>query len=429
MSALGRKQTFAIGQKQTLFIPLVLLILRDKVAKNTYFNGGGIMNLSSNFPKKAVVLIVDDALDNLTLMDNLLKDIYTVRAANNGEKALRIARAESPPDLILLDIMMPNMSGHEVAVQLKLDPRTRDIPIIFLTAMASSEDEMRGLSMGAADYITKPISPPVVLARVETQLKVKAAADFLRDKTDFLEQEVARRTREVAAIQDVTIHAMASLAETRDNETGNHIRRTQYYVKALAEKLKHHPRFSAFLTDHVIEMLFKSAPLHDIGKIGIPDSILLKPGRFTPEEFEIMKTHTTLGRDAILHAENQLGMNVDFLKYAKEIAYSHQEKWDGSGYPEALKGDNIPISARLMAVADVYDALISRRVYKEGMPHEKALAIIFEGRGTHFDPDIVDAFKEITEDFRTIAQRFADSDADMAEKAKQLKTVIPTASA
>lgn len=382
------------------------------------------MNLSSNFPKKAVVLIVDDALDNLTLMDNLLKDIYTVKAANNGEKALRIARGESRPDLILLDIMMPNMSGHEVAAQLKLDPHTRNIPIIFLTAMASSEDEMRGLSMGAADYITKPISPPIVLARVETQLKVKAAADFLRDKNDFLEQEVARRTREVAAIQDVTIHAMASLAETRDNETGNHIRRTQYYVKALAEKLKRHPRFSAFLTDHVIEMLFKSAPLHDIGKIGIPDNILLKPGRFTPEEFEIMKTHTTLGRDAIVHAENQLGMDVDFLKYAKEIAYGHQEKWDGSGYPEALRGDDIPISARLMAVADVYDALISRRVYKEGMPHEKALEIIFEGRGTHFDPDIVDAFKEITEEFRTIAQRFADSDADMAEKAKQLETVI-----
>ncbi|NVI84117.1 two-component system response regulator [Janthinobacterium sp. BJB401] len=383
------------------------------------------MNPSSTRPVRPVILVVDDTPDNLLLMANLLKDSYTVKAANNGEKALRIARDAPPPDLILLDIMMPGMTGHEVAQALQGDPATRDIPIIFLTAMASSEDETHGLELGAADYITKPISPPVVLARVRTQLKVKDAADFLRDKNEYLEQEVQRRTRELGAIQDVTIHAMASLAETRDNETGNHIRRTQHYVKVLAEHLSEHPRFRAFLDPDTIKLLFKSAPLHDIGKIGIPDRILLKPGRFEPEEFEIMKTHTTLGRDAIAHAEQQLGMDVDFLRLAKEIAYSHQEKWDGSGYPEGLAGDAIPISARLMAVADVYDALISRRVYKEGMPHEKAVQIIAEGRGSHFDPDVCDAFLANLPAFQQIAARYADSDQDMAKQAAAIAHTLP----
>ncbi|KAF0812083.1 Cyclic di-GMP phosphodiesterase response regulator RpfG [Andreprevotia sp. IGB-42] len=374
---------------------------------------------------KPTILIVDDTPDNLLLMSNLLResDQYIIKAANNGEKALRIAQADPPPDLILLDIMMPGISGHEVARILKAAPATRDIPIIFLTAMASTADETQGLEMGAADYITKPISPPVVLARVDTQLKVKAAADFLRDKNDYLEQEVARRTLEVMAIQDVTIHAMASLAETRDNETGNHIRRTQHYIKVLAEHLRDHPRFRHFLDDETIKLLFKSAPLHDIGKIGIPDRILLKPGRFTPEEFEIMKTHTTLGRDAIAHAEQQLGMDVGFLRLAKEIAYGHQEKWDGSGYPEGKAGDDIPISARMMAVADVYDALISRRVYKEGMSHDEALHIIREGRATHFDPDICDAFLACAEQFQHIAAQFADSDHDIAQKAAALQHI------
>jgi putative two-component system response regulator len=275
------------------------------------------------------------------------------------------------------------------------------------------QDEQKGFLLGAVDYITKPISAPLVLARVKTHLSMKLVHDFLRDKSAFLESEVSERTREVAVLQDVTIHAMASLAETRDNETGNHIRRTAHYVKVLAEKLRTHPRFASFLTERTIELLFKSAPLHDIGKVGIPDRILLKPGRFEPHEMEIMKTHTTLGRDAILAAEKELGVTVDFLKFAKEIAYGHQEKWDGSGYPEALAGDHIPVSARLMAVADVYDALISRRVYKQGMSHEAAVKIIAEGRGSHFDPDMVDAFLEIQHLFVEIALRYADSDHDM----------------
>ncbi|MFM8769537.1 MAG: two-component system response regulator [Rubrivivax sp.] len=381
------------------------------------------MNNPLDFVQKKSILVVDDTPDNLSLMAGLLKDSYRVKLANSGEKALAAVRGPSPPDLILLDIMMPGMSGYEVCAELKQDPATRNIPIIFLTAMSAAEDEKKGLDLGAADYITKPISPPIVLARVKTQLENKAAADFLRDQAQFLSEEVEKKTRLVNAIQDVTILAMASLAETRDSDTGNHIRRTQYYVLELAHRLKDHPHFRGFLTKDNIELLFKSAPLHDIGKVGIPDRILLKPGRFEPEEMEIMKTHTTLGRDAIVHAESALSIQVDFLTMAKEIAYSHQEKWDGSGYPEGLSGDDIPISARLMAVADVYDALISRRVYKDGMPHEKAVNIILEGSGSHFDPDVVDAFMEAAEAFRDIARRYADSDTDLEQKAAYIATV------
>ena len=367
---------------------------------------------------KATILVVDDTPNNLALMSGLLKNQYKVKIANNGEKALKIAQADPLPDLILLDIMMPGLSGYDVIRELKAHPLTREIPVMFITAMSETEDERLGLELGAVDYITKPISPPILLARVETHLKIKRAADFLKDQNAFLEDEVNRRTREIQAIQDVTILAMASLAETRDNETGNHIRRTQHYVRLLANRLKTHPRFGYFLSDKTIELLFKSAPLHDIGKVGIPDHILLKPGRFTPEEFEIMKTHTTLGRDAILAAEKHLGMEVSFLDLAKEIAYYHQEKWDGSGYPTGASGDQIPISARLMAVADVYDALISRRPYKEGMPHDQAVEIMRQGRGSHFDPDVLDAFIALREDFRTVALTYADSDADLKREAR-----------
>jgi len=388
------------------------------------YKGPAMSTLDSG--EKPTILVVDDTPDNLTLVSNLLKKDYRVRVAINGEKALKIAFSETPPDLILLDVMMPVMDGYEVCQQLRSSPLTAHIPIIFLTAKSEVEDERKGLSLGASDYITKPISPPILEARVKTHLVAKAYADFLTDKTAYLESEVARRTREVSAIQDVTIQAMASLAETRDSDTGNHIRRTQFYVKALTSKLKSHPNYSVYLTDSMIEMIFKSAPLHDIGKVGIPDRILLKPGRFEPAEFEIMKTHTTLGRDAIQAAETSLGLEVEFLSIAKEIAYGHQEKWDGSGYPEGLKGESIPISARLMAVADVYDALISRRVYKDSMPHEKAIAIIEEGRGSHFDPDMVDAFLAIQDEIKLIAARYADSDADMDVKRKQLELVAPT---
>jgi putative two-component system response regulator len=235
---------------------------------------------------------------------------------------------------------------------------------------------------------------------------------MLEDRNLHLEHLVQKRTARLSQMQDAIILAMASLAETRDNETGNHIRRTQHYVAALARALQHHPRFVGLLTDAHIELLYKSAPLHDIGKVGIPDRILLKPGRLTPDEFEIMKQHTVIGRDAILDVERHLGTGDTFLRFAREIAYSHQEKWDGSGYPEGLTGDAIPVSARLMAVADVYDALICRRVYKPAFPHHEAMRLLREGRGTHFDPDVLDAFLQIEAEIVAIAARFRDEETD-----------------
>jgi putative two-component system response regulator len=254
--------------------------------------------------------VVDDTPSILSLMNCVLEDEYKVKIANGGEKALQIVASDSPPDLILLDIMMPGMDGYEVCRRLKRDPKTMNIPVIFFSGMSGVDDEQKGLELGAVDYVPKPISVPIVMARVKNHLALSAMANFLRDQNDFLEREVAKRTREVMAIQDVTILAMTSLAETRDSETGHHIRRTQFYVKALAEKLRDHPRFAWFLMDTNINTLFKSAPLHDIGKVGIPDRILLKSGRLEPDEFDLMKTHTTLGHDAIERAETLLGTNV-----------------------------------------------------------------------------------------------------------------------
>jgi len=359
-------------------------------------------------PPKPSILVVDDSPDDLSLMFGLLKKLYTVKGATNGENALKVARGGNPPDLILLDVMMPGASGYEVCQELKSDPATQDVPIIFLTALTEAAEEFRGLRMGAVDYITKPVNPAIFLSRVKVHLENKAAKELLKNQNALLEREVKRRTRQIQDTQDATIIILASIVETRDNETGNHIRRTQHYVRELARQLRTHPRFADYLTDHQIDILFKSAPLHDIGKVGIPDSILLKPGKLTREEFETMKTHTTLGYKAIEDAETTLGMKVEFLACAKEIALTHQEKWNGEGYPRQLKGDAIPISGRLMAVADVYDALRSRRVYKPGLPHEQAAAVIIEGKGNHFDPDVVDAFVAIADRFVVIADRFLD---------------------
>jgi len=360
------------------------------------------------------VLIVDDTPENIDVLGEILRPYYKRSVALNGEKALQIAGSESPPDLVLLDIMMPGIDGYEVCRRLKEDKRTHDIPVIFVTAKGEVDDETTGFELGAVDYITKPVSPPLVPARVRAHLELATARKALKNQNTILENMVDERTREIQITQDVTIEALASLAETRDNETGSHIRRTQNYVKALAEELVTHVRFSAYLDDAEIALLYKSAPLHDIGKVGVPDSILLKPGKLSDEEFETMKEHALYGRDALLRAEAALGdkASSSFLKLAREIAYSHHEKWDGSGYPEGMVGDAIPIAARFMAVADVYDALISRRVYKPPFSHEKAVDIIREGRGSHFDPDIVDAFLEIHESFRGIAIEYADSDEE-----------------
>lgn len=360
-----------------------------------------------NTPKKTI-LAVDDTPANIDVVKGVLADTYFVQAAIHGQMALKIIH-KAKPDLILLDIMMPDMDGYAVCQHIKADALTRDIPIIFLTAKTAVEDEARGFALGAVDYITKPISPAILLARVKTHLELKDARDALRHQNEILEEKVIKRTQQLTELQDVAMIAMGSLAEARDPETGNHIRRTQRYVALLAHHVKNHPRFRDLLTPANITSICKSAPLHDIGKVGVPDHILLKPGKLTDVEFAEMKRHVTYGRDAIIAAERSIAQADDFLVFTREIAYYHHEKWDGSGYPEGLAGDAIPIPARLMAIADVYDALISRRVYKSAFTHKDAVAIIQEGKGRHFDPDLVAAFMEIEGDFLLVAQEYSDS--------------------
>jgi putative two-component system response regulator len=370
---------------------------------------------------RQTVLVVDDTPENLIVLGELLQPYYRVRVANSGPRALRIAASDPKPDLVLLDVMMPEMDGCAVLGRLRDDPATRDIPVIFVTAMDTVEDEQRGFDLGAVDYITKPLRPAIVLARVRAHLELKQARDWLRDQNAFLEAEVARRLGENLLIQEVSIHSLARLAETRDPETGNHLRRTQEYVRTLARQLQPHPRFAAFLSDRNIDLVARSAPLHDIGKVGIPDHILLKPGKLTPEEWEIMKTHAQLGSEAIEQAERDAERPVEFLALAKEITRWHHEKWDGSGYPDGLAGDAIPVSARLMALADVFDALICRRVYKPSMPFAQARDIIVAERGRHFDPDMVDAFLAVFDEFETIAERYGDSDESLIAKLAKIQ--------
>ena len=363
--------------------------------------------LDINNSPLATVLIVDDDPGNLATLGSVLQPYFDVMAAPSGARALQLV-ASCSPDLILLDVLMPVMDGYEVLACLRDNPVTRDIPVIFVTGLDSTLDEERGLALGAADYITKPYRPPIILARVHTQLKLKHTCDMLANQNAYLEDEVVKRTRDIQLIQDVTINALGELAETRDPETGHHLWRTKQYVRILAERLQAHPRFSNFLTDNVIELLVKSAPLHDIGKVGIPDYILLKPGKLSDEEWSIMKTHSLLGTLALERAGREAGRNVEFLEIAKQITHFHHEKWDGSGYPDGLKSDAIPIPARLMALADVFDALISRRVYKSPMPVEQARDIIAGERGSHFDPDVVDAFSACFDDFVAIARNYQD---------------------
>jgi putative two-component system response regulator len=362
-----------------------------------------------NLPSKTI-LVVDDSPENIAVLNELLQPHYQVRIATSGLKALKIAGQQPYPDLILLDVMMPEMNGYEVFEKLRANPATHGIPVIFVTAMDSVEAQLQGLELGAVDYLIKPIVPSVVLVRIQLQLELKAARDRLATQNAWLESEIALRMKENELIQEVSIRALAHLAETRDPETGNHIIRTQSYVKLLATMLMDKPRFSAVLTKAYIDLLTRSAPLHDIGKVGIPDAILRKPGPLSPEEWIIMKTHARLGAEAIESAERDVDKPVAFLTLAKEIALCHHEKWDGSGYPNSLKEDEIPISARIMALADVFDALISRRVYKEPIELKTVREIIETNRGKHFDPDLVDVFLNHFSDFCGIAFRYSDSD-------------------
>lgn len=357
----------------------------------------------------AHVLVIDDDPSNLQVVGSLLQPFYRVRVANSGPRALQLAQQAPLPDLILLDIMMPEMDGYAVIAQLKANALTQPIPVIFLTAMNSSREEEKGLALGAVDYITKPLQPAIVLARVRTHLALKQARDALANQNVLLEVEIARRMQENELIQDISIRALARLAEIRDNETGKHILRTSQYVVALARLVRHHPRYAAQLSDRTINMLGKSAPLHDIGKVGIPDQILRKPGKLTEEEWAIMKTHAELGAQAIEMAERDTEHQVEFLSVAKTIARWHHENWNGSGYPDGLLQDQIPIAARIMKIADVFDALISRRTYKEAFELGKVRDIMIEGRGTLFDPDLLDVFIGHMDEFVAIARQHPDT--------------------
>jgi putative two-component system response regulator len=361
------------------------------------------------------VLIIDDSLGVIELLESILGSEYDISFATNGVEGLELAR-RYPTELILLDVMMPDMNGFEVCRRLKANEVTRDIPVVFLTSLDSPADEELGLTLGADDFIPKPISPPVLLARVRNHLLLANSRRELKRHSDELEILVVERTRELVqrdrkliAAQTAIITAFCALAEARDNETGNHIRRTQNYVLVLAEALRSHSRFRHSLSEENIQLMFKSAPLHDIGKVAIPDAILLKPGKLTPEEWEVMKRHCVAGRNAIVMAARELGEGDDnFFGFATEIAYCHHERWDGSGYPCALAGEDIPVSARLMAVADVYDALITKRVYKDAYPHDESIQMMLAERGSHFDPDIVDAMMSISDKFEAIALQFKD---------------------
>ncbi len=375
------------------------------------------MNTSSS----ATILIVDDEPANLALLSEILQPAYRVRAANGGDGALRVAASEPRPDLILLDVMMPRMDGHQVFERLQETPQTADIPVIFVTALADAVDEERGLAQGAVDYITKPIKSSIVLARVRTHLELKNSRDRLRDQNRWLENEVARRLREIELIQDVSLSAMAQLAETRDNETGGHILRTQAYVAILARRLHADGRFAGQLDERQVDLITKATPLHDIGKVGIPDRILLKPGPLDEAEFRIMQTHARIGGDAIKHAlarARRVHRDLDdetargslaFLETARLMATSHHERWDGAGYPDGLSGEAIPLAARIMAVADVFDAMSNKRVYKPAMGLDQVTAHIRRQSAVQFDPDVVEAFLAVQEEFADIASRFRDN--------------------
>jgi putative two-component system response regulator len=353
--------------------------------------------------EKPLILCVDDEPLNLKLLVDLLSARFNTRIATNGEKALQVVEQQQP-DLILLDVMMPVMDGFETCKNIRKTLDKQDLPILFITAKNQPQDEEYALQIGGNDFISKPINPGVLQARIDTQLKLKYAQKKIQQRAESLEQEVSQRLSEINKLQDSTVFVMTSLAEFRDECTGNHIRRTQYYVQALAKALAKNPEFTSRLDDQNIEVITKSAPLHDIGKIAIPDDILLKPGKLTTEEFSIMQTHAEKGYKILQEAACSMGEKGLFLETAQEIAYYHHEKWNGSGYPNGIAGEEIPLSARIMAVADVYDALTSERPYKKAFSQEKALEIMFEGAGTHFQEVILQTFAEIKDQLKMIAE-------------------------
>jgi putative two-component system response regulator len=331
---------------------------------------------TANLP---LILAVDDEASNLQLLRQILQDHYRLRFAKDGPRALELVREECP-DLILLDVMMPGMSGYEVCAALKADPRTASVPVLFVTALTDTDDELEGFEAGAVDYITKPVSPPIVRARVRTHLSLV-------------------RMEELRATRLEIVQRLGLAAEYKDNETGLHVIRMSHFSRILG--------LAAGMSENEADDLLHAAPMHDVGKIGIPDSILQKPGPLDPDEWKIMQSHATIGAEII--GEHPNGM----LALARNIALTHHEKWDGSGYPKGLAGEAIPLEGRITAIADVFDALTSVRPYKKAWSEEEALAFLVEQKGRHFDPALVDLFIGQMPAIRAIRQRWAEENQEL----------------
>jgi putative two-component system response regulator len=359
-------------------------------------------------PTRGNVLVVDDTPANLTLLAKMLGERgYVVRPVPSGSLALKAA-ASHPPDIILLDISMPDMDGFEVCRRLKEDVWLRDIPVLFISALTDTEEKVKAFRRGGVDYITKPFQIEEVEARVEAHLRLRSALAEVARYNNYLEQLVEEKVKEISDSQLATIFAMVKLAESRDDETGMHIWRVREYCLALANALRGIPEFVNTLTDPFISDLYNAAPLHDIGKVGIPDSILLKPGQHSPEEFEIMKTHTSIGLRT-LHEVCERYPKNSFISLGAQIAGSHHERWDGTGYPDGLEGDAIPLAGQIMTIADVYDALRTPRRYKPAFDHSLSLRTIIEGDGrtepSHFNPLILPVFEKLAQEFDAIYER------------------------
>jgi putative two-component system response regulator len=362
---------------------------------------------------RQTIFLVDDNMANLTAGKAMLKEYYDIFSMPSGTRLFAILEKVTP-DLILLDIEMPEMNGYDALKKLKAEKKTRDIPVIFLTARNDPGSELEGLSLGAIDYISKPFSPPLLLKRIENHLLMRNQQTALKDYNDNLQKMVQKRTRQVQELQNSILNTVTEMVEFRDDVTGGHIERTQNYLKLLVDKLLSEKIYWEEVSSWNLEFLVPSAQLHDVGKIAISDAILNKPGKLTPEEFEIMKNHASIGEKAIEDIMKKNSEN-DFLYHAKIFAGTHHEKWDGSGYPRGLKNSIIPLQGRLMAIADVYDALIAERPYKKALSTQEAERIIIEGREKHFDPFLIELFEDLSPRFARIAEY---CNAAMREKAK-----------
>lgn len=360
------------------------------------------------YSDRPTIMVVDSIPTNLNLLNQILKGLYRVKTANHGNTALELAIAV-PPDLILIDMLMPGLDGLEICRRLKANPATAKVPVIFTTANPIGlECEQRGFEAGAVDYVQKPVTAPTLLARIKTHLQIKNWQDFLQDQNTWMQQEVDRRVKQVIQLHTATMQVMIGLAEFRDEETSNHIRRTQEYVRCLGHWLVKHNRHETELNAMTVEQIAQAATLHDIGKIAIPDHILLKPERLTSAELEIMKTHTTRGHAILEQIRRDVNEDNPLLLFSSQITRHHHEHWNGKGYPDGLAGTAIPLAARLMAVADVYDASRSTRTYKQALTHNESLELLVQGRGSQFDPECVDAFLDLEPKVQKIAERFVD---------------------